>query len=118
MVCVSVEGRGGGGRGGGVKRKIRVPGRILLRDLLVVEIGFLTCDFAICVQHRYFPGPKQMVALPFLTSSHCRLAHGGNGNVTSGRVEVYLHGRWGIVCDDKWGVTDANVVCKQLGFTR
>lgn len=40
----------------------------------------------------------------------------GGGNRTEGRVEICLNDEWGTVCDQMWNVTEATVVCRQLGL--
>ena len=35
-----------------------------------------------------------------------------------GRVEVCFSDRWGMVCDNGWSISDARVVCRELGFSQ
>uniref|UniRef100_A0A3B3UI76 Neurotrypsin n=1 Tax=Poecilia latipinna TaxID=48699 RepID=A0A3B3UI76_9TELE len=41
----------------------------------------------------------------------------GGGSRKEGRVEVYLHGDWGSICDSGWNDLNAAVVCRQLGHS-
>ncbi len=44
-----------------------------------------------------------------------RLQGGANSN--EGRIEVCVANQWGTVCDDLFDATNAQVACRQLGFS-
>ena len=52
----------------------------------------------------------------FVSNTDLRLV-GGKGR-HEGRLEISFNGgEWGTICDDNWGSEEAQVACRQLGFS-
>ncbi len=46
-----------------------------------------------------------------------RLVNSTSINTPAGRLEIFLTGVWGTVCSDGFGLTEARVACRQLGYS-
>ena len=71
------------------------------------------CTMYCCCDNPYFTIEPTNVRC--VTKGDIRLI--GGSSSLEGRVEVCYHNQWGTVCDDSWGITDANVACRQLGYS-
>ncbi|XP_030833778.1 deleted in malignant brain tumors 1 protein [Strongylocentrotus purpuratus] len=73
----------------------------------IFECGHAGFGISFCSSH------SQDAGVVCIAEGDVRLA-GGN-NAAEGRVEILLE-EWGTICNTRWGIDDANVVCRMLGF--
>ena len=52
-----------------------------------------------------------------LNEGDLRLVDSLSTDTRAGRLEIFMKGVWGTVCDIRFGLTEANVACRQLGFS-
>lgn len=57
-----------------------------------------------------------MIYIELCTNGHLRLVGGHDDN--EGRVEICSNGVWATIWDINWDISDALVVCQQLGYPR
>lgn len=55
--------------------------------------------------------------VPFVLDSELRVRLRDGTTSNQGRVELYLNGTWGTICDDYWGIEEANVICRMLNYS-
>lgn len=74
----------------------------------VVSLNVSFCD--------YFSRSSNIYFYRYFTGS-MRLVDGSNSyEHVEGRLEIYLSGIWGTICDDHFDCAATMVVCRQLGY--
>ena len=57
-----------------------------------------------------------VVLLATAVSANREIRLVGGDTVNQGRVEVLVKGKWGTICDNRFGISDAHVICRMLGY--
>ena len=54
-----------------------------------------------------------------LHTARSGVLHAASSTVSfQGNVQILHDGEWGAICDDEWAEAEAEIACKELGFSR
>lgn len=82
----------------------------LMVDLVLAAIALML------LRANALPAPEQEGAVRVFEQEGAVRVFGVPGNQLEGRLEIYINGRWGTVCNDGFDAINAViVVCRQLG---
>uniref|UniRef100_A0A8U8BZT8 SRCR domain-containing protein n=1 Tax=Geospiza parvula TaxID=87175 RepID=A0A8U8BZT8_GEOPR len=100
----------------GAARYGRGAGPIWLDDVTCTgeELDFFRCGHRAWGEHNCHHGEDAGV----ICAGECAVRLAAGPHLCAGRVEVLHEGRWGRVCDLGWDLSDAQVVCRQVGCGR
>ena len=88
-------------------------------DLIVVSsIHIQSLQLACMLNYFMTYCLQEVITVLMCTASNIRLVGGAkSSSFHSGRVELFINGEWGTICDNSWSSNEARVVCRQLGYT-
>lgn len=78
----------------------------------VTQCGFTSTFNILCYLLIMLLGGHWIFSFHLTDSKPVRLVNGTHP--CSGRVEVHHDGQWGTICDDGWGMQEAEVTCREM----